>query len=81
MEVYINETQAARGYILLDFCCDTDQKQNSSTGFSWWVKFCLPRIVLKGNAPITQQVKRCLGRHKNNLRKLVNHRISLKIKW
>jgi len=26
MEAYINETQAARGYILLDFRCDTDQK-------------------------------------------------------
>jgi len=25
MEAYINETQAARGYILLDFRCDTDQ--------------------------------------------------------
>ena len=36
--------------------------------------------VLKGNAPISQQDKRRLGRHKENLRKLVNRRISLKKK-
>jgi len=95
--------------------------QNSSTDFSWWVKFCLqmnrlrsyvstlqllhkvkPSLqkaiiangndqlvrcicncalnALTGSAPITQQDKRCLGRHKDNLRKLINRRISLKNK-
>ena len=36
--------------------------------------------ILKGNAPISQQDKRRLGRHKQNLRKLTNRRFSLKKK-